>query len=245
MNKTKLIVTVVLVILGGIFIVTTFYRGGKKKAVLPPGVHGTVVAEVIQTSNYTYMNVEDGGKKVWIAVNGMEAKPGDSIYFSKFMEMKQFTSKELGRTFPSILFIEEVTTTLSAMTPAPAPAAAAAPMTAKKAKITRWEEVSVEKAKGGITIADLFKNPANYKGKTVIIRGVVTKFNSQIMSRNWLHIQDGSEDGGKFDLTVTSKDSVAVGKQATFTGTINLGKDFGAGYVYDVIMEEAKASDIK
>jgi hypothetical protein len=65
------------------------------------------------------------------------------------------------------------------------------------------------------------------------------------MSKNWVHLQDGTEFGGKFDLTVTTQDSAIVGQQATFTGTIAMGKDFGAGYFYDVLMEDAKASDIK
>lgn len=71
------------------------------------------------------------------------------------------------------------------------------------------------------------------------------KYNKQIMHKNWIHIQDGTDYSGKFDLTVTSMDSVQVGNTVTFKGIIRLNKDFGAGYVYDVIMEEAKASDIK
>ena len=76
------------------------------------------------------------------------------------------------------------------------------------------------------------------------IRGVVVKYNSQVMNRNWIHIQDNTEFSGKFDLTVTTLDSVAVGTTATFKGIIALDRDFGSGYTYDVIMEQAKASDI-
>jgi hypothetical protein len=108
----------------------------------------------------------------------------------------------------------------------------------------RQPNVSVETAKGGISIADLYKKQTEYAGKTVIVRGVVVKYNRQIMHKNWIHIQDGTDFSGKFDLTVTSMDSVQVGNTVTFKGTISLNKDFGAGYTYDVIMEEAKASDI-
>jgi len=64
------------------------------------------------------------------------------------------------------------------------------------------------------------------------------------MNKNWLHIQDGTDNSGKFDLAVTTKDSLAVGNTATFKGIITLGKDFGYGYFYDVIMEDAAATDI-
>ena len=42
-----------------------------------------------------------------------------------------------------------------------------------------------------------------------------------------------------FDLTVTTNDKVEVDEEVTFKGKIALEKDFGAGYYYDVIMEDA------
>ena len=242
MNKSKLIVTIVLVLLGGFFIVTTFFRPGEKNKAktLPPGMHGVVVVEAVQTSNYTYLQVEENKNKFWIAVVRSNTKPGDSVYYTQAFEMKDFVSKELNRTFPSVFLVQDPSNTLAAP-------AAAAPMQQKpqKGEIVRKPDISVTTPKGGITIADLYKNPETYKGKQVTIRGVVVRFNSQIMSKNWMHIQDGTEGAGKFDLTLTTLDSTAVGKTATFTGTILLNKDFGYGYFYDVIMEDTKVSDIK
>jgi uncharacterized membrane protein YcgQ (UPF0703/DUF1980 family) len=242
MNKTKIILPIVLVLLGAFFIVTTCYRSSEKskKAILPPGTHGTTVTEVIQTSNYTYLQVEENNQKFWIAVVKSDSKPGDSVYYSKAYEMKNFVSKELGRTFPSVFFVQDPSSTLM-----PAPQPAQQPMTAKKVEIKRWSEVSVTTPQGGITIADLYKNPGMYSGKPVTIRGVVVRFNSQIMNKNWIHIQDGSDFSDRFDLTITTMDSVAVGATATFKGIVALNKDFGSGYFYDVMMEQAKASDIK
>ncbi|MCX6266428.1 MAG: hypothetical protein NTW16_03610 [Bacteroidetes bacterium] len=242
MNRTKIIVAIVLLLLGALFIVTTFYRGDKKSkgATLPPGTHGVCVTEVIQTSNYTYLQVQENESKFWIAVVRTESKPGDSVYYSKDYEMKDFVSKELGRTFPSVFFVQDATSTL---TPANKPMTQ--PATPQKVEIKRWAEVSVTPPKGGITIADLYKNPGNFGGKNIIIRGVVVRFNAQIMNKNWVHIQDGTDFSEKFDLTITTKDSLAVGSTATFSGVVELNKDFGSGYKYDVIVEQAKASDIK
>jgi hypothetical protein len=242
MNRNKIIVAVVLLVLGVFFIFTTCYRSGEKNKAkaLPPGMHGVSVIEVIQTSNYSYLQVEENNNKFWIAVVKADTKPGDSVYYSNAYEMKDFVSKELNRTFPTVFFVQDPSSQL-----APPPAAMPQEMTAKKAEIKKWSEVSVTTPKGGMTIADLYKNPGNFAGKSVIIRGVVTKFNSQIMNKNWVHIQDGTDFSDKFDLTVTTLDSVVVGTQATFKGTIAVNKDFGAGYSYEVIMEGAKASDIK
>jgi hypothetical protein len=55
-----------------------------------------------------------------------------------------------------------------------------------------------------------------------------------------VHIQDGTEANGKFDMTITTLENVAIGDMVTFTGKVVVDKDFGAGYVYEVLVEEAK-----
>lgn len=100
--------------------------------------------------------------------------------------------------------------------------------------------ISVEPAEGCITIANLFENKKSYSGKTVKVKGQVTKINTQIMGKNWIHIQDGSEFQGEFDLTLTTDANINVGETVTFEGKIVLDKDFGYGYSYDVLMEESK-----
>ena len=71
------------------------------------------------------------------------------------------------------------------------------------------------------------------------MRGKVTKVNSGILGKNWVHIQDGTEAEGNFDLTVTTQETAKVGDVVVVQGKITLNKDFGSGYKYDVIMEEA------
>jgi hypothetical protein len=55
------------------------------------------------------------------------------------------------------------------------------------------------------------------------------------MDRNWIHLQDGSKND--FDLVVTSNSFVAEGAKVTLQGTVALNRDFGAGYRYDLILE--------
>ncbi|MEI6172899.1 MAG: hypothetical protein WCR01_04055 [Bacteroidota bacterium] len=242
MNRNKIIFIIVLLILGIFFVLTTCYRSGEKSkgATLPPGTHGVVVTEVIQTSNYTYLQVEENKNNFWIAIVKIAIKQGDSLYYSRASEMKNFLSKELGRTFPAIFFVEDPSSTL-----ATAPVATTPQLTPGKVKIERWPDIKVETPKGGITISELYKNKQNYAGKPVIIRGKIVRYNQAVMQKNWIHIQDGTDFSDHFDLAVTTLDSLSVGKMVTFKGIIILDKDFGSGYKYDVIMEEAKASDIK
>ncbi len=100
--------------------------------------------------------------------------------------------------------------------------------------------ITIEPCKDCIKISDLLANKKNYSGKTIMVKGQVTKYNPAIMGKNWIHIQDGSEFGGSFDLTITTDKQVSVGETVTFEGKIVLDKDFGYGYVYNVLMEEGK-----
>jgi hypothetical protein len=61
------------------------------------------------------------------------------------------------------------------------------------------------------------------------------------MGKNWIHLQDGSGDPAKGtnDILLTSKETLAVGDEATFQGTLYKDKDFGSGYKYAAIVEEA------
>ena len=89
-----------------------------------------------------------------------------------------------------------------------------------------------------IKLSELFAEPQAYNGKTIRVSGRCVKVNNAIMGKNWVHIQDGS--GDDLDLTITTQESVSIDDQVTFEGVIKTNVDVGAGYYYDVIMEEAK-----
>lgn len=105
------------------------------------------------------------------------------------------------------------------------------------------ETVKVEKASelNAYTVAELYEKGYSLDNKSVIIRGKVVKVSVGIMGKNWLHIQDGTGDQEKntYDLVVTTQDEPAVGDVVTLYGTLYKDKDFGSGYKYSVIVEEA------
>jgi len=201
---------------------------------LAPGVHKATAEEVIQTSNYTYLRVSEDGNETWIAITRAEIEKGKSYYYVAGTEMNNFKSKELNRTFPSILFVDKFSEQ-----PIVAKITAADSTKGKQAPVAK-EGIKVEPAKGGITIAELYANKEKYDGKTVKVRGEVVKYAEAIMNKNWVHIQDGTRNGNSFDLTITTNDVTKVGDVVTFEGTVSLKKDFGAGYFYEVIVEDAK-----
>jgi len=195
-------------------------------------VHQVVAQEAIQVSGYTYVRVKEGDKEYWMAATTMDVKEGETLYYETAMEMKNFESKELKKTFNSILFVDNV----SKIPPATAEGIKASP---QKPKIEK-ENVTVAPAAGGITIAQLFANTSSYANKTVKIKGKVVKVNNGIMGKNWVHIQDGTNNGKDFDLTVTTNAAINNGDVVTFEGKISLNKDFGYGYSYKVLLEDAK-----
>jgi hypothetical protein len=102
------------------------------------------------------------------------------------------------------------------------------------------EDIKLEPAEGGITIAELLSDSKKYSGQTVRIKGKVTKVNPEIMGKNWIHLQDGTGTNDQYDITVTSAEVPATGDVVTFEGKITLDRDFGYGYTYKVLMEDAK-----
>ena len=64
------------------------------------------------------------------------------------------------------------------------------------------------------------------------------------MGRNWIHIRDGSGSREKKDddLTVTTQDGAAVGDVVVVKGVVHVDRDFGAGYSYPVVLEDAKVT---
>ena len=101
------------------------------------------------------------------------------------------------------------------------------------------KKVKVDHEEGILTISEVLKSREDLSGKQVQVKGEVTKFNPSIMGRNWVHIQDGTDFKGEFDLTITTADVVSVGDQVVFSGILAIDRDFGYGYKYSTIVESA------
>lgn len=218
--------------------------GGMPQAGAPAAAQGLSgkVLERIDASPYCYLRIQTSRGEVWAAVPEAKIEKGTEVTVVNPMLMANFESKTLKRTFAEVYF-GSLAPAGGTAAPAPAaPPAGAAPMgTPPPAPM---EVGKLDKATGADarTVAEIWSQKASLKGKTVTIHGKVVKYNPGVMGKNWMHLQDGSGEAGKgtHDITVTSQDSVAKGDIVTIKGVVRLDKDFGAGYTYAIIVEDAK-----
>lgn len=193
------------------------------------------VVEVIQASSYSYLRVKENFAERWVAVTKREISAGEVYYYDDALPMTNFNSKDLERTFDVIYFVNEISKTPLNQ----ANAGGGMPAHSGKVETPKLSTITLEKAKGEITISDIFEKRAEFATKEFEIRGVVVKVNKEVMGRNWVHIQDGTDNGGNFDLTITTQDVADKNDEVVFKGKLTLNKDFGSGYSYEVIMEDA------
>jgi hypothetical protein len=62
------------------------------------------VVETMRATGYTYIQLENNGKKAWFAVPSVEVSVGQEIEIKPGMQMGLFNSKSLNRKFESIVF---------------------------------------------------------------------------------------------------------------------------------------------
>jgi len=192
------------------------------------------VKAIEQVPNYTYLLVKGKGPAYWIAVSSTEIQIGESITYQGGMLMENFHSKELNRTFEKVIFLEDLVENQ-------APSNTDKMLGTSQGSEVKTDrlETSIEAEAGTVSIEELFADPGAYEGKTIRIKGEIAKFNPNIMERNWIHLQDGTDFEGKFDLTVTSQEGFVVGQVLTLEGIIALNRDFGYGYSYEILLEKA------
>ena len=110
-----------------------------------------------------------------------------------------------------------------------------------------WLALGVAPAAAGDTavksIEAVYTGKEKLKGQRIQVRGKVVKVNPGIMGKNFFHLQDGSGKAGTNDLTVTTQADVHVGDEVVVTGLLTVDRDFGAGYSYPIIVEEATVAN--
>ena len=186
-------------------------------------VEGTV-AERIDVEGYTYLRLATAKGDTWTAVPTDPVKVGAVVKIGNPMPMEHFHSKSLNRTFDLILFG-------SIVRPSDAP-------------IPEEKSPVVAKASGADarTVAEVYRDKASLKDKTVSVHGRVVKVSSGILDHNWIHLRDGSGSAAAHDhdLVVTTTQDAKVGEELTIQGTVHTDKDLGSGYRFEVLVEDAK-----
>lgn len=197
------------------------------------------VLEVKEVESYTYLRLKTQDGETWAAVARTPVKKGAKVTIENAMVMNNFESKTLKKTFQTIYF-----GTLAGAGASVAGSGNSIGMAhagaAKPAEIT---DVKVPKATGANawTVEEIITKSAELKDRSILVRGKVVKFNSGIMGKNWVHLRDGSGSAasGTNDVLVTTMSEAKIGDVVTVKGTVRTDKDFGSGYAYKVIIEEA------
>lgn len=193
--------------------------------------HIAKVIDKIPAKGYTYLQVSENKEDFWIAVPTMDVEIGEIVYFSRYMIMQDFKSDNIDKSFDEILFVEDAR---KSPTPQEMKNIHSDAITSEK------QEIKIQPLTEGKTVQQIFSDKSTLNGETVKVKGKVVKFNKQIMKRNWIHIQDGTGTEKDFDLVITSDDEVTVGDIIIAEGKVSVDKDFGAGYFFPVLIEDAK-----
>ena len=238
-----------LVILAAAFAIHASCGAGDVAAQALPTLTGQVL-EVIDVGSYTYLRLKTAEGETWAAVNKSPVKVGSAVTIYDPATMANFESAALQRTFPTIIFgtlgVEAATEDASAPPAAQGAPHAGTDLGQMHGGIARTADVGVvqvAKADGpdARTIAEVNADRLALKDKPVTIRAKVVKVNAGVMGKNWVHLRDGSGSGadGSNDLLATSHDEPAVGDIVVAKGVVKTDVDFGAGYAYKVLVEDA------
>lgn len=225
-------------------------------------ISGTV-AEVIDVATYTYVRLTTGAGEMWAAIPTTKVAVGEKVTLVNPQAMQNFTSKTLNRTFDVIQFASGLEGRGAAAPAAegalpeghpavgegggtPAMQGFGLKAGAKPGEAAAAIDPKVEKATGADakTVAELFAQKTALKDKAVTVRGKVVKVTTGVLGKNWLHLRDGSgaEASKDNDIIVTSAATAAIGDTVTVKGPVHLDRDFGAGYAYSVIIEDASVT---
>jgi hypothetical protein len=96
--------------------------------------------------------------------------------------------------------------------------------------------------KDAYTVEEIHMWRKELKDQTISIKGSVFKVSKGIMKLDWVHIGDGTGNEKKLtdDLVFTAASTALKnGDHVIATGKVIVDKDFGYGYFYKVIIQDA------
>lgn len=200
-------------------------------------VHQIKVEEAYPTSKYLYLRVKEGDRAYWLATRNSEVKVGEVYYYNEALVRANFESKEMERVFDTLYLVTQLVSEAHGAAMKPKEKIALPPKLGdSKSKMEEFHTNGNYRDATEVTLGELLSNPEKLEGKMVEIQGVCLKINTGILGRNWIHVQDQNDSEKK--VVVTSQWEASPGDEIKVRALVALNKDFGAGYTYDVILEE-------
>lgn len=190
--------------------------------------HHAVVKEILEDGKYFMLLVSEGSSEYWLIARSGEWQLGDHVDFHTGLRKTDYLNTTLGKTFDEVYLVSSITLAHRADEAGTEHGATGGQ------KSPQSLSAQIE---GAMSVAEVLNSPQSLEGKKVKVQGFVTKVNAHIMNRHWVHLSD-QETGGN-DLVITTQTVVPAGHRVVFEGDVVLNKDFGAGYVFDVLIENA------
>ena len=195
------------------------------------------VLEVRDVESFTFLRLRTDDGVTWAAVARAPVRRGSTVTIENVTVMHNVESKSLNRTFPTILFGTLADSEEGATEPAKGT------ITPPLIRAAFTGDTPVAKASGANarTVAEVVTRSAEFKDQIVAVRGKVVKYHPEIMGLNWVHLRDGTGSAvdNSNDLLVTTTQETRVGETVTARGVVRTDMDFGSGYAYKVLIEEA------
>ena len=187
--------------------------------------HHAVVKEVLSEGKYSIVRVAEEGVSRWLITRVQQVNEGDHVDYRGGLTKKDYRSTALDRTFDEVVLVSSFTVAHSSSDAHSEPVEGKVPTADAGGEIWSTSEF-LEKASGA-------------EGQIVRVQGVVTKVNANIMKRHWIHLSESLN--GTSDVVLTTQTLVPVGHEVVFEGIVVVNKDFGAGYVFEILLEDAVA----
>jgi hypothetical protein len=185
--------------------------------------HLVEVKEFQHSDKYSYLHVQEHQDSFWIIIPKRAVAVGEKYAYRGGLLTKHFHNQQSDQVFETVYLVAEVMLVDDE--------GSSNALTSSKSSSANDQEI------GTVKLAELYGNPHKFEGKKVKVQGTCTKVNNMILNRNWIHIEDDS--GDDLNLTITTNENISVGSEVYMEGTVALNKDFGSGYRYDIILEEA------
>jgi hypothetical protein len=192
------------------------------------------------------MKLEEQG--TWIATSPLPqpVAVGDRVEYTGGMEMRDFYSKTLDRTFGTIFFVQNAKLagqSADAMHAAAMKAQGDSGMTIPKpVTVNAPAAGEISALNEGKTVADILAESAQLNEQTISLNAKVMKVSKKIMGKNWVTLQDGTGIEPQNKLLATSQETVSPGDIVIARGVVRTDVDLGSGYTYNVLLQEVKFS---
>ena len=210
------------------------------------------ILEIKPAMGYKYLKIDENGTEVWVAIANAPVDVGDKVGYDKKTMMTNFQSKTLNQNFKEIFFASDVYLPQKVQRPKSMKdmlglsSAKKDPHAGMGRGMSPVEEEQKPAkpfvTKDAYTIEEIHMWRKELKDQIISIKGSVFKVSRNIMKLDWVHIGDGTGNEKKLtdDLVFTATaTTLKQGDKVIAKGKVIVDKDFGYGYFYKVIIQDA------